>query len=343
MNKRRGQDDITGELSGCPSFEEGGSRQPPLLARSFPGLDLLRLAAALMVAFYHFAYFRPAHDRTLPLHAWAASGWCGVEIFFVISGFVIAFSASRKNAGQFLISRAARLYPAAWICATITILVVPASPAIYLRSLALFPLGPWVSGVYWTLAVEISFYALICLSLWRGWSLHWIALLLGGFSTLCWALRSSGFALPVGPFGHYGCYFAFGMLLFERRSLICAILFFVAGAVGVHWMAADLGQGYAAPIVWCSATMICVALVFSNERTVELTRSWPTRTLGLMTYPLYLIHDTVGPLVLRHGITAALAVSLLAAFGILPFERAIRSRILSLSAGRPKELMSQLL
>src|SRR5712675_1260110 len=51
-------------------------------------------------------------------------GWVGVEIFFVISGFVIANSASKSSATEFLVGRALRLYPAVWVCATATLLVL---------------------------------------------------------------------------------------------------------------------------------------------------------------------------------------------------------------------------
>src|SRR5258706_15154943 len=53
-------------------------------------------------------------------------GWGGVEIFFVISGFVIANSASRSSPTEFLLGRALRLYPAVWVCATAhAMLLVP--------------------------------------------------------------------------------------------------------------------------------------------------------------------------------------------------------------------------
>jgi peptidoglycan/LPS O-acetylase OafA/YrhL len=248
-------------------------------------------------------------------------------VFFVISGFVIAFSASRKNAAQFVVSRAGRLYPAAWICASISMIVAPRPIANYFGSIALFPLGPWVNGVYWTLAVEIAFYALIAVALWRRWSLHRVAIALGTFSALCCLVRSAGLDLPVGPYGHYGCYFAFGMLLFERRSLGFATLFFAAGFIGIYWAAADLGFGFLAPFVWALSTLLCVAVVFRNELVCRITRAWPTRTLGLMTYPLYLVHDSVGTPILRFGIAAAVALSLAVAFAILPLEGFIRRRV----------------
>lgn len=297
------------------------------MARSYPGLDLVRLGAALMVALYHFAWFHPLHDQALPAFQVADGGWVGVQIFFVISGFVIAFSASRKDARSFIASRASRLYPAAWICASISAVIVWPSAPDYLRSLLLFPIGPWVNGVYWTLAVEIAFYALIAVSLWRGWNLHGIALLLGGFSAVCWLIRSVGLVLPVGPFGHYGCYFAIGMLLYERRSIGWALLFTLAGLAGCYWEARTLGFGYSAPFIWLAATGLCAACVFWNAAVCRLTASWPTRTLGLMTYPLYLLHDDVGGTVLSYGIVPALALSLGVAFAILPLEGRMRHRL----------------
>jgi hypothetical protein len=75
------------------------------------------------------------------------------------------------------------------------------------------------------------------------------------------------------------------MLLFERRSIAFATAFFIAGIVGVYWAAADLGFGFFAPFAWAAATVLCVAVVFGNAWVCRITRAWPTRTLGLMTYP----------------------------------------------------------
>jgi peptidoglycan/LPS O-acetylase OafA/YrhL len=50
-------------------------------------------------------------------------GWVGVEIFFVISGFVIAFTAEGASSRAFLRSRVLRLVPGPWICATIALVL----------------------------------------------------------------------------------------------------------------------------------------------------------------------------------------------------------------------------
>src|SRR2546430_7955970 len=50
-------------------------------------------------------------------------GGLGVELFFMISGFVILMTAASGNLRRFIISRIVRLYPAFWACCTITFAV----------------------------------------------------------------------------------------------------------------------------------------------------------------------------------------------------------------------------
>src|ERR1700719_3167896 len=131
----------------------------------FPLLDPLRFAAALGVAVFHLTFWSWAGSSTgvapgfehyvaADLQFQSAApftwfGWVGVEIFFVISGFVIANSASKSSAAEFLLGRALRLYPAVWVCATATLLVLvlfgsgPASEFIlpYIHAMLLVPKG----------------------------------------------------------------------------------------------------------------------------------------------------------------------------------------------------------
>ncbi|MCU0650139.1 MAG: hypothetical protein MUF00_19285, partial [Gemmatimonadaceae bacterium] len=53
----------------------------------------------------------------------AKYGYLGVELFFMISGFVILMTAANGSVRDFVISRAVRLYPAFWVCCTATFLV----------------------------------------------------------------------------------------------------------------------------------------------------------------------------------------------------------------------------
>ena len=148
--------------------------------RSLVGLDLIRFAAAAMVVWFHLSYWSWAGSGATArmvrgsvsfpdLAPYASFGWVGVEIFFVLSGLVIAYSAEGKSSGSFALSRFLRLYPAAWICSTMTAVVLVAadmfSPVGYIKSMLLWPKGKWVTGAYWTLGIEMAFYALVFLLL----------------------------------------------------------------------------------------------------------------------------------------------------------------------------------
>jgi exopolysaccharide production protein ExoZ len=161
------------------------------------GLDIARFIAATSVAWFHLGFLSwaaptsttaevfggGARFESLAPYSWF--GWVGVEVFFVISGFVIANSASGASPTQFLRGRALRLYPAAWICATCTLLVLLAvrgghftgAGRSYLNSMILWPPGWCIDGVYWTLGIEVMFYGLIFLVLvFRQFHrLNWIA------------------------------------------------------------------------------------------------------------------------------------------------------------------------
>jgi peptidoglycan/LPS O-acetylase OafA/YrhL len=143
------------------------------------GLDLLRVAAACLVMMYHFAFWHWTRGNTVLPGAFGAPpwsgihldfGWVGVEIFFVISGYVITLSASGPgmSAARFLRSRFMRLVPCAWICATLAFMVYVWLPAQYsakiyldyVATMAFWPLRS-IDGVYWTLGIEVSFYILV--------------------------------------------------------------------------------------------------------------------------------------------------------------------------------------
>ena len=81
------------------------------LSRQIVGIDALRLVAASLVAFEHLgisAWLPSRHSGHIPTHAfdvlrpYACYGWIGVEIFFVLSGFVIAYFLSVR--GGYVIS-----------------------------------------------------------------------------------------------------------------------------------------------------------------------------------------------------------------------------------------------
>ena len=93
----------------------------------------------------------------------AAYGAAGVDLFFVISGFIMANLAGGRTAGQFARDRIWRIYPLWWIAALPWLLLVWRGPFSALSTLTLWPIYGGVHylpvlKVGWTLCLELLFY-----------------------------------------------------------------------------------------------------------------------------------------------------------------------------------------
>jgi peptidoglycan/LPS O-acetylase OafA/YrhL len=128
-------------------------------------LDALRGIAALMVVFYHYTVDRPQANLGFNV------GTTGVELFFMISGFVIFMSLNAVNSSrQFVINRFSRLYPTYWASVTLTFLSLSLYSHLnishqellnYLSNLTMFQFYMSVADIddsYWTLIIEMTFY-----------------------------------------------------------------------------------------------------------------------------------------------------------------------------------------
>ncbi|WP_139024967.1 acyltransferase [Bradyrhizobium sp. STM 3843] len=283
-------------------------------------IDVLRFLAALSVVGFHYAYVNQVADFQL---VWPLTwfGWVGVEIFFVISGFVIANSANGSSPLQFLKGRALRLLPAPWLCATITFALLAPNAEIlpYLRSLVLLPKGPWISPVYWTLAVEIVFYAVIFIVLFinRFQYINRLALLLtmgsgmymvaAGFQD--WYISDHMNVLLL----RHGCFFATGIWLWlsTTRQLstweYLTALIAIAACIteiclrGAEFLPREMltYHSIAAPVATWLAAVLCIAITGHAHLSIPPRMATVVRHLGLITYPLYLVHDEIGRRAIR--------------------------------------------
>ncbi len=134
-------------------------------------LDALRGIAAVMVVLYHFTLdYGPAKQ-------FFSFGNTGVDLFFIISGFVISLTIDNVSKGShFVVNRVSRLYPAYWTAATFTFAVAasynlylgePVYWKVYFGNLTMFQhyMGiPDLDNSYWTLFVEMQFYAFVLLT-----------------------------------------------------------------------------------------------------------------------------------------------------------------------------------
>lgn len=318
----------------------------------YPVLDLIRFAAACLVAGFHLFHrvWLPDYFGGNPellrvgeaLHHPFRWGAVGVPIFFTLSGFVIAFSADGRSASGFARSRILRLFPAAWICASLTLAVRWGETGVvgdYLRSLILWPAGPWIDGVYWTLGVELIFYSLIFCALLVQIRLRSLVTFIAIWGSLLWPLHVAN-SLAGGPLSAqfallenwnlnlltllpHGCFFAVGMLfwsltqkdapLLHKLLLIptlgSGLLFSIASGKNALFDDPGLGRWeiYYPAALWTIFTIVMAVTIRWNSFFEKRLSGWrkPIRILGLATYPIYLIHENVGrsvTLALRHGL-----------------------------------------
>ncbi len=290
-------------------------------------LDLLRFVAALAVVSFHYliAFASVWGERPAKLFPAVASlsglGILGVELFFMISGFVILMSLWGRSLGAFALSRLVRLFPAYWISVGVVAAVygLGAATALdpklglrdYLINLTMVQRAVGVydaNGVYWSLWAELRFYLLISILAMVGVTFTRCLVFMG-----VWLLAAGIFAgsenewvqLIVMP--KYAAYFVAGMAFYlmtrygPRLILWCAAG--ISGGLAVNAALVRVAGrieavGYDAMPVpdWAVVTTIVVFYVLMALVALGWLGWLRWRglvVLGALTYPLYLFHSTV--------------------------------------------------
>jgi len=297
----------------------------------FPELDLLRFLAACAVMLFHYTYLGPQH------HSWSGAfpllgqifkyGYMGVDVFFILSGFVILLTAYEKDAIAFTVARMVRLYPAYWICVTVTTYAIvligtghdPIGVRQYVANLTMLHsfLGiKDVSGVYWTLAVELQFYFLIFLVLLTG-QIRRLGALLGLwlFASFVLSLREPHGIAHFFLFPEWSSYFIAGAMLFlihregpsTYKVSVVAGCYMLSTAYAIRLLpfgGEELEPGFSAPVIASVLGMAYATFLFISLRPRLTGGSNPFYILGLITYPLYLLHQDLGFILLRSAPTA---------------------------------------
>jgi len=161
-------------------------------------IQMLRFAAAMWVAVYHAQLWGWFPHAPSWLQAIAAGGYAGVDIFFVISGVIMALGTARsahgiRAASQFALTRFGRIYTGWWPVMGISLLALVAIGSLpadvnLLSSALLYPsnFSLHISNMIWTLVYELYFYLLVAASLLLAppWRQRAMAALAGGIAVM---------------------------------------------------------------------------------------------------------------------------------------------------------------
>ncbi|MFJ4202742.1 acyltransferase family protein [Streptomyces sviceus] len=320
--------------------------------RRLYAIDGIRLLAALMVAVHHYAgtrrvdqpgnriWDRPVSDIMPTVFRFASYGWIGVEIFFVISGFVICMSCWGRTPRQFFTSRVIRLYPAYWFAIVFTTAVLVALPGVWdrlrtrdvLLNFTMLQSGSGVmnvDGVYWTLWSELRFYLLFLVVVRSGLTYRKVVVFCcvwGAAAMLAPISELPLLELVANPEGAW--YFIAGLALYLMHRFGQDLLLW--GILAMAWLMGqrELGlridevehvsgwRGSVAIFTVFLLVMVAVAL----GATDRIRWKWLV-TAGALTYPLYLMHYAAGTVLinrLRDTMDARLLIaSVIAGFMLL--------------------------
>jgi len=271
----------------------------------------LRGVAALSVAWYHFA-FASSVVKTPWLSVSGKYGFLGVEIFFVISGFIIPYSMyvggyRFAHFGKFFAKRLIRLEPpyvASIVVAIAIAFLAAAAPGysgvrphfttaqllLHLGYLNTFFGYEWVNPVYWTLGIEFQFYlfAALIYPLVASRSASARALSMVAMGTLAVLVKTPMLV------SHYFGLFGLGMLAFHyhagllRRAVVPAVL--------LMGIATALSLGMAVSLAGVATALV---IIF-----VRMPHGWWTRVLiflGGISYSIYLLHVPIGSRIVNLG------------------------------------------
>ena len=230
----------------------------------FKNLQLLRAVAALMVVLFHLRGIELKYGQgPALLDAPARYADAGVDLFFVLSGFVMGTLLTARPAGGnaalgFLARRAWRVLPPYWIYTTVVVVLMLLFPGQVNSSysdqsiLASYLLWPHdqlpVLTVGWTLIHEAYFYLAVSVVI------AFLPPRLVTRSLLLWAAIIVGCTLAAPPPGDAGLRLLTNPLTLE----------FIAGALlGLHWRAIPTSAGM--PILVFGVAALLWAMGFMPE------------------------------------------------------------------------------
>jgi len=299
-----------------------GGRATPLAGPNgrFGFVDDLRGIAAIIVVLSHMVWLLPEPLPRLEI------GRVGVEIFFVLSGFVMAYTLERERvtgrfAAKFMLRRSIRLDPPYWTVIVVELIVVAVLFGQSLPSLRVLALNVLylqdlagahgIVGVAWTLCLELQFYLVFVLLLWvvqrlpmSKWGARVLIFAPPAVLSACVShligkndvideLGGLG-GLFIGPWYLFFLGVLVKWVLFDRLDwwIAAALPVFVVGLIVVQGEPLVPYDNYVA-VAGVAAAVVLVTVGWTARFGGGLGMA-PIAYLGKISYSLYLIHYTIG-------------------------------------------------
>jgi peptidoglycan/LPS O-acetylase OafA/YrhL len=290
--------------------------------REIRALTSLRGVAALWVFLFHLDVERPLPQAFRAALA-VDRGYVAVDLFFVLSGFVLAlthrdmFRTQRFQVAypDFLRRRVARVMPLNWAIIVVIVLSVRLSPLQAADSFAAardpgaaianfflvqdWGFAPSIDKPSWSVSIEMAVYLAFPLLVALAWSRRaWFPAMLAGAAALCWlSMTGHGVVsqgLLVGDFIRGFAGFMFGLLCFRAVSgsmLPPTLGRFDLAVLTIFWASLLLSPIDLPPILICPA--IVLTLAFERGPLARFLSLGPLHYLGQLSYSIYLVHYCV--------------------------------------------------
>jgi peptidoglycan/LPS O-acetylase OafA/YrhL len=324
-------------------------------------LDLLRVLALGSVIVFHY-FFNGISKGTvdsvsLPGFAgFAKYGYLGVELFFLISGFVILYSTQNRTAREFVKKRFVRLFPMYWM-ALIVIYAITNLPfwsnkgpgfSKFLWNLTMFPTAfgqDWLDAAHWFLARELQLYVFVTFMLALGVGKHLPNIFIWWAIIICfWNL----FDLPQFEIWYFSGYFALitgGAIIFSIRewgltklraigllaAYVCAVETRMTKSVGLADLRNTTYNKYVVAVLVTVAFLLILATL--SQTVSNISFKW-AGIAGAITYPLFLVHGRLGLLSIqnladdsnKYLVYALILIAVIAiAYGLLKLEKKLHA------------------
>lgn len=278
-------------------------------------LDALRGLAALSVVIFHYTTrYNELYGSNHNLSFELAYGHYGVQLFFIISGFVIFMTVQNVTSlKKFVLKRAFRLYPTYIMGVIITFVIVKlfglpgreVSNFDALVNLTMFQsfLGvPHVDGAYWSLQIELIFYFIIGGLIFCGFIEKYITFsymwLISSLMIKSAALKTDNTVLKVLDhllIVNYSHLFILGIVFYSlHQSLNKNLNHYIIILVCIFYEVIFFSG---VSNIFTLSCILAFLLLINNK--LKFLRFKPLLYLGTISYSLYIIHQNIGYVILN--------------------------------------------